>query len=243
MSDILQRSGIAFGVALALALADWLAVARKWRRLEWVFKPATLAAVLVAGWLLTGAPHDHWLARFFLAGLALSLVGDVLLLLPGQRFFLLGLTAFLLAHLCYLAGLNPTPPPRPSPMLLVLVAGIGLALYRPIAAGLRSRGQTALLPPVAIYSVAISLMLFSAWATLFRPEWAPLRQALVIGGASLFFASDAMLAWNRFVAPFRAAELGVIVTYHLGQIALTASIAQTRDPASRFDIIAETMLQ
>jgi len=210
---------------LVLAGIDWLAVARRQKHLEYVFKPATLVAVLIGAWLLTQGPHDAWEARFFLPGLAFSLAGDVFLMLPGGRFFLPGLAAFLLAHLCYIAGLNPTPPPWPALVLLVVAAAIGLALFRSVAASLRRQGQTGLLVPVAIYSLVLSLTLFSAWATLFRPEWTPLRRGLVIVGASLFFGSDAMLAWDRFVTPSPSARLRVIVTYHLGQVALAASIA------------------
>jgi len=212
-------------IPLVLAGIDWLAVARRQKHLEYVFKPATLVAVLIGAWLLTQGPHDAWEARFFLPGLAFSLAGDVFLMLPGGRFFLPGLAAFLLAHLCYIAGLNPTPPPWPALVLLVVAAAIGLALFRSVAASLRRQGQTGLLVPVAIYSLVLSLTLFSAWATLFRPEWTPLRRGLVIVGASLFFGSDAMLAWDRFVTPSPSARLRVIVTYHLGQVALAASIA------------------
>jgi len=75
-------------ISLILTLVDWLAAARRWKRLEYVFKPATLVAVLVGAGLLTRGPHDAWMACFFLAG-------DVLLMLPGERFFLSGLVAFL----------------------------------------------------------------------------------------------------------------------------------------------------
>jgi uncharacterized membrane protein YhhN len=211
--------------ALILALIDWVTVARRQKRLEYVFKPATLVVVLIGAWLLTREPHDAWQARFFLLGLAFSLAGDVFLMLPGERFFLPGLAVFLLAHLCYIVGLNPTLPPCPALVFLVVVAVVGVTLDRSIVAGLRRQGQTSLLVPVAIYSLVLGLMLFSAWATLFRPEWTPLRQALVITGASLFFASDAMLAWNRFVAPSFWLRMLVIVTYHLGQMALVTSIA------------------
>lgn len=225
MNTLSEYSRLAFGAALVLAAIDWLAVARRQKRLEYIFKPATLAAVLTGACLLTRGPHDDWQACFFLPGLAFSLAGDVFLMLPGKRFFLPGLVAFLLAQLCYIAGLNPTPPPWPALMLLVVVAAIGLTLYRGIAAGLRRRGQTALLIPVMLYSLVLSLTLFSAWATLFRPEWTVLRRWSVIVGASLFFASDAMLAWDRFVTPSSWLRMLVIVTYHLGQVALAASIA------------------
>jgi len=214
-----------FVVSLVLAAVDWFAVARRHKRLEYVFKPATLVAILVGAWLLTRGPHDAWQAPFFLVGLAFSLAGDVFLMLPGERFFLPGLVAFLLGHVSYIVGLNQTLPPWPALVVLVVVVAIGATLYRSIAAGLRRQGQTALLAPVAVYSLVLSLMLFSAWATLFRPAWTLLRQAPVIVGASLFFASDAMLAWDRFVKPSFLLHFLVIVTYHLGQMALAASIA------------------
>jgi uncharacterized membrane protein YhhN len=212
-------------ISLFLAFIDWLAVARRHKRLEYVFKPATLVAVLISAWLLTWGPHDAWQARFFLPGLACSLAGDVFLMLPGARFFLPGLVVFLLGHICYIVGLNPTLPPWPALVPLVVVAVVGVTLYRSIAAGLHRQGRTALLAPVALYSLVLSLMLVSAWATLFRPEWGPLRRGLVIVGASLFFGSDAMLAWDRFVASSSLLHLLVIITYHLGQLALAASIA------------------
>jgi len=136
-----------------------------------------------------------------------------------------GLVAFLLGHVCYIVGLNPTLPPWPALGVLVVVAAIGVLFYRSIAAGLRQRGRDALLAPVALYSVVLGLMLVSAWATLFRPEWTPLRRGLVVVGASLFFVSDATLAWDRFVEPAAWRRLLVIVTYHLGQVELAASVA------------------
>jgi uncharacterized membrane protein YhhN len=227
MGILWQYGGWALYPALIVAGLDWLAIARCQRRLEFILKPATLALVLVAAWLLTRGPHDAWLARFFLPGLVFSLAGDIFLLLPNERFFLPGLAAFLLAHLCYILGLNSTPPPWPALALVIVVAVISLALFRDIAMGLQQRQQTALLIPVALYSLILSLMLFSAWATLFRPEWTLLRRAMVIAGASLFFASDAMLARNLFVTQSTApsARLRVMITYHLGQMALAACIA------------------
>ena len=214
-----------FVVALICALVDWWAVANRRRQVEYIFKPATLVALLFTAWLLTRGPHDAWQALFFLIGLGLSLIGDILLMLRYERLFLAGLAAFLLAHVSYILGLSPTLPPALALALLIPVASIGIAIYRPIAAKLRHRDKRSLLAPVALYSLVLSLMLFSAWATLFRTAWTSWRRATAILGASLFFASDVMLAWDRFVAPSPSARLRVHVTYHLGQMALTASIA------------------
>ncbi len=48
--------------------------------------------------------------------------------------------------------------------------------------------------------------------------------ALAIAGATLFVASDAVLGWNRFVAPLPRGRLSTHVPYHLGQALLTGWI-------------------
>src|SRR5262249_29962204 len=80
------------------AALEWGAAAWHAQRLEYVVKPAALAAL--AGWALgSGAP------RLLVLGLVCSLVGDVFLMLPGAL-FPAGLGAFLAAHLAYLAVLT-----------------------------------------------------------------------------------------------------------------------------------------
>jgi uncharacterized membrane protein YhhN len=216
----------AFVLVLLAAVTDWLAVARGWRRSEMIFKPLTLLLLIATAWIATLlGPHDTWQAPWFIAGLAFSLAGDVFLLFPGRGAFVGGLVSFLIGHLCYIVGLNPTLPPPIAFALFVPIGAMAVVLVRGIAAGLRARGEHALVPPVLAYSVVLGLMLFSAWATLFRPEWGSTRRVLVVAGATLFFASDAMLAWERFVRTWPYARLMVIVTYHVGQVLLAASIA------------------
>lgn len=209
----------------ALAALDWLAVARHWKRAEYVFKPATLLALIVAAWLLAQETHNPWLGNLFLLALIGSLAGDIFLMLPGDRAFLPGLVAFLLAHLAYIAGLNSAWPPATAWVLAPVIGGIGWLFFSRVAGGLRRSGRTRLIAPVALYALVLSLMLFSAWATLFRAGQSALFGALVVGGATLFFISDALLAWDRFVAPWPPARLLVMITYHLAQMALAASMA------------------
>jgi hypothetical protein len=40
----------------------------------------------------------------------------------------------------------------------------------------------------------------------------------------LFFYSDAILAWIKFVAPIKNGRMMNMITYHLGQIALIAGV-------------------
>jgi uncharacterized membrane protein YhhN len=90
-------------VAAALSAGDWLAVAHDDQRLEYVCKPGALAALI--GVALTLDPIHGDVRTWFVVALALSLAGDVFLMLPSDR-FVAGLASFLLAHVAYVVGLT-----------------------------------------------------------------------------------------------------------------------------------------
>jgi len=206
------------GIALLVAVVDWIAVAARSRTLEYVAKPGVMVVLLAWLWQVSGFQGS--LLPFAL-GVFFSLWGDVFLMLPRER-FVAGLVSFLLAHIAYLIGFNLTPPPLnlAAAVLVVLVAPVGVRLYRRIAAGLDASGRSRLKTPVLIYSIVISLMLISALLTLVRPnsDWPTWAALAASAGALLFFLSDSFLAWNKFVEPLPYGKLGVHLTYHLGQI-------------------------
>ena len=45
-----------------------------------------------------------------------------------------------------------------------------------------------------------------------------------IAGAGLFYVSDALIAWNRFVRETPHAPVTIMVTYHLAQVGLVLSL-------------------
>jgi uncharacterized membrane protein YhhN len=203
---------------------DWLAVGRGWKRLEYFAKPAAMVALLA--WLaLNSAAASGWppALGWFAAGLVCSLAGDVLLML-SERYFLAGLIAFLAAHLAYIIGLNAGGLMPIEGLLLVPMALIGGWLVWKVGGALEAHGRHKLVAPVTLYTLVISLMVVSAVATLFRPV-SPMGAAQIAVGAILFFFSDAVLAWDRFVAPVRDGKLLVIMAYHLGQMVLVAGVA------------------
>lgn len=206
-----------FWISLVISLVDWLAVANNWRKLEYVAKPAVMLALLA--WMLVAFDLRGPLAWFAL-GILFSLAGDIFLMLPRER-FRLGLVAFLLAHLSYIVGLNFSPPPvTPASMLLVLVVLLAsLQIARSLLSSL-SGEQSSLHKPVLIYSAVITMMLISALLALMKPAIPGYGALLLSAGALLFYLSDTLLAWNRFVSPIPDARIKVIVSYHLGQIGL-----------------------
>ncbi len=204
-------------LVLLIAVLDWVADANGWRALEYLVKPGTIAALLAWMWQ---ASRFYGPLRWFALGLAFSLVGDVLLILPADM-FIFGLIAFLLAHLAYVAGFNTQMPPlKATSLALALGVGTITALvFREINAGLTAQGSDDLRLPVLIYTIVIAVMLLSALLTWVRPEWDRRAALMVSVGAALFFLSDTLLAYNKFVSPL-SWSLTVIITYHIGQAGL-----------------------
>jgi uncharacterized membrane protein YhhN len=190
------------------------------RTLVYVAKPAVM--VFLLAWLYFYAGLDGPLL-FFGLGILFSLGGDVFLMLPDEKkWFLPGLVSFLLAHVFYIVGLNYVIPALNifGIFLAISIALFVAQIYRRIAAGLHASGQDKLRLPVLIYSIVISLMWLSALLTIFETSWSTTPSLLVSVGATLFVASDIILAWNRFVSPIKNGRLINLITYHLGQILL-----------------------
>jgi uncharacterized membrane protein YhhN len=210
-------------IAAVLAVLNWVAVEKKWKRINYLSMPGIMLALLL--WLISAAGIRFPVAAFAL-GLVFSLVGDVLLMIPNGP-FLGGLVAFLLALISYIIGFNTTPPPFSLFAMLMAVA-VGLAarrIYTRLDQALLQKGQARMRLPVLIYAMAMSLMLLSAFLTGLKEEWGAIPALLASLGALLFFTSDTMLAWDRFVEPLTHRDLKVKVTYHLGQFALIAGVA------------------
>lgn len=205
------------GLTIAAALVDWFAVATERRALEYVAKPLTTAGLVALACTLDPVHADMRVA--FVVALVLSLAGDVLLMLPGEKWFVPGLGTFLLAHLAYVVGFAIGPGTGAelavgALITLVVAVPLGVRLLRAVR-----RTTPALVGPVAAYVTVIAVMV--ACATGWGNAWA-------IVGAWLFFASDALIGETRFVRAGRAdarwGRLAVIVTYHLGQAGLVLSL-------------------
>jgi len=209
--------------ALLAAGLETFAVQKNNRKLEYFAKPVVMISLFVWLYASTGLQGN---ALWFELGLLLSLVGDVVLIQPSDRMFILGLITFLLTHIFYLIGfkaelLNLT---AWSFVLAFFIFANGLRLLRRIIAAMRLKRQNWLVNPVIVYSLLISLMLYAAMSTIFDPEWKTSAAFFVSLGAFLFYISDLILAWNRFVSPVRNAPILNVVTYYLGQIGLIAGV-------------------
>lgn len=205
-------------IVMILAILDWVAADRKIKPLEYVAKPATMLALLWWIWQSAGWGGSM---LWFTLGAVLCLAGDVFLMVPRDM-FIFGLLAFLLGHVFYVIGLNNIAPYiNWWGAILIVILGLYLWwLYPKLAGGLNAKGKKSLKIPVLIYSLVISAMVYSALMTWTRSGWSTIAALSVSIGAVLFYASDSMLAWDRFLNPLSHARLRVMTTYHLGQIGI-----------------------
>jgi uncharacterized membrane protein YhhN len=160
--------------------------------------------LLLTGWVLrsVSARKNHAL----LAALACSMLGDVLLAWDGQRLFVFGLGAFLLAHLCYLLAMRPFAGHRPLLLLpyALFAAGV-LTLMWP--------GLGAMAVPVLCYISVILSMSYGTWCSNRRNAW-------LVGGGLLFISSDCLIGLNRFWQPLPGAGVWIMLSYYAAQYAL-----------------------
>jgi uncharacterized membrane protein YhhN len=222
---------VGLGVVLVGFVLDWLAVSLRWRRIRPFTKVCAL--VLLILWVLMRMDFrpvgQDWL---LVLALVFGLLGDFLLLYP-DRLFKWGLGAFLLGHITYLgldyaliarslkAGLIG---PIPAWQWATMAVGLGLGLllfYGVIIRQLKQpRPGWALQVALYVYAICLTSVMIAGFlvAGLFAGAsmgvW-----ALALGGM-LFFSSDFILAFNRFVRPVRLAHLWIMTTYHLAQLIL-----------------------
>ena len=206
-------SFVLLALAVIAAVVDWVAVIDKDKRLEYLCKPLTM--VLLIAVALAIEPDSEAARTWFVVALIFSLAGDVFLMLQGRDLFILGLAAFFLAHLAYVFGFvaGGLEPGRVVGGLVVAAAAVGLVGTRIVKAVHEKEPDLAV--PVIAYMGVISAMLVVATGSG--------SGAALLGGV-LFYVSDALIGWTRFVTPIAKAPLVIIVTYHIAQICLVASL-------------------
>ena len=158
--------------------------------------------------------------RVILAGLVLSWFGDAFLIGQSQQMFLLGLGAFLLAHVAYVtAFLSRGMRIRSVAAAVVPLLVIAIA----VSVWLRPYVPTELEFPVRLYVTVISLMVISAIGThSHKPS------ILILAGAVLFFLSDLSVAALRLVQTDLPTYLLGLPLYYSAQVCFAVSTSQSR---------------
>ena len=184
-------AGIVF---MVLSLAEVISLTFHISGVNPIIKPLLIPSLAIAALCALLPEHRGWKTTLLAVTLALHTAGDVLLMLDGNAFvfFVAGLGAFLLGHICY---------------LVILLSGVGPIHKRAV--------MLLCLLPLVIALVAASffkvegvmraVLFFYALVLLYVPIcgvfWLLRGRKmgwLILTGGLLFVASDTMIALNVF---------------------------------------------
>jgi uncharacterized membrane protein YhhN len=180
----------------------------------YIFKPLTTGLVILICLLQT--PEVSTLYKYLIfSGLIFSLIGDIYLMLPTDR-FISGLFSFLIAHIVYMIAFISDQGFQPNLLYLIPVIVYGVILLRIL---LPHTGSYTI--PVIIYSVILMLLL---WQAVGRAGVSHNHSAMIaLVGVILFVLSDSILSFNRFVRSSGKAQLLTLGTYYTAQLFIAFS--------------------
>lgn len=164
-----------------------------------------------------------------ITGLFFSLLGDVFLMFThiDELYFVLGLGAFLIAHLFYISAFyldstNKIEVEKRYVLPIFLVFGFFcMTFYLLLRPNLGNMNI-----PVLVYSFTITMM--AIMASLRYGKTNSKSFNWILFGAILFVVSDSVLAYNKFVERMEIGDLVIMSTYMLAQFFITMGTVERK---------------
>lgn len=181
---------------------------------KYIWKPGTMVLIILLA--MTESGLSTAFSYLVLFALLFSLFGDVFLL--REEWFVHGLASFLIAHILYSIGfvvafdLTIT---FTTGSLLIILMMIAILFFLILQPNVRKNGGRVLLLAVAGYITVITTMVGLSIMT---------GVSILITASILFFISDAVLAFNKFVKRFQLADYMVMSTYFTAQLLFAISL-------------------
>ena len=198
------------GLAAVVLFFVGLVTDTYWLRM--VTKP--IPVLSIALWVYTGERGRY--STLVTGGLLLSVIGDIMLEW-GEKTFLVGVLAFLFAHIFYIgAFFTRERALKPGYALPFVVWGVFI-----FALVYSNLGGMVL--PVGIYIFVICVMMWRASAQIQTEEVSQRNARAGAVGAVLFGLSDTLIAVNRWYAPMPELRYLNIALYWLGQLGIGLS--------------------
>jgi uncharacterized membrane protein YhhN len=194
--------------------ADLLAIQMNLELMKILFKPLIILSLL--GYFISALDVDNSsLKPLIIIALLFSWLGDVLLIFEPENslFFILGLSAFLIAHLFYIYFFHQLRVMNALPGKVLLL--VPVVVYYIILMYILGPNLGPFQLPVRIYGVVISFMLMLSLHMLYIKKTNAGK--LFALGAFLFVISDSLLAINKFYSSFQFAGFLIILAYGLAQ--------------------------
>jgi len=163
--------------------------------------------------------HDHWYSRHILAGLAFSVLGDVLLI--WEEWFLHGLVAFLCAQMFYIRAFGFRPINWSAALVVysILLAGLWFILPsadRPMQIG------------ITVYGFTLMTMVWRAVSGVRLSPLTPWSKLCSCAGGLLFAFSDTCIGLNAFYAPVPYSQAVIMSTYYVAQLGISLSVVDAK---------------
>lgn len=205
-------------LGLLIAISYFIA---GWKNLQTIQK--ILKALPLICWIIAIFFSDFPLNGFPLLlfmGLFCSVAGD-LFLLTDQKYFLHGLSSFFITHLFYIFAFliekkSDFSFHSSSFFLFVCLVILALSYIRYLRLRLpQHHGSVLFNVAVYAYIFVISSMVYTAWLT---------KQPLLIFGAFLFYLSDFILSWNKFICVIKNADFFIMLTYYGAQFCFVSPL-------------------
>lgn len=203
---------------IVIAISAIFAIYGKYKKQKFIhfaFKPLTMIMIISLAWeKMMASPSVY--SYLILSGLCLSLLGDVFVMLPGNRYIKQGLSAFLIGYSLYaLAFSRNVRVVSFAPLLLI--ASFGAVVYIYLYGRLNKMRV-----PVLIYVFIISFMV---WLAVNRYlDFLDQKSRFVIVGGILLLFSESIWGINKFRKQFWLAEILILGTYFTGQLCVALSI-------------------
>ncbi len=189
-----------------------------------LFKVIPMALIIAYAYRLSADSRKryHWL---IMAGLFFCTIGDGTL-----RWFVVGLSAFLVGHLFYLtAFIGRWRFSKLRFAALLPIAAFAVLMGNELDQALSADGKSSLIAPVVAYVAVICTMGWTAIMTGSRTA---------IAGSLLFMVSDSILSWNMFVSDIAYSGPLIMLTYYSAQFLIASSLREKPSAAAGASITA-----
>lgn len=196
---------------LTASVIDIIGVIFKIPILIYIFKPLIISSLI---FLYTFSSPKR--LKWYIIALEFSFFGDIFLLFTGNMFFMLGLSAFLLAHISYIIMVSRTLKKTPFNDIFLsfsIFFGFLLGLLFILKGHLG-----AMKIPVVIYGLVLSS--FGAVSFINNLQQKNQASLVLLVGTLLFILSDSLLAINKFYKPLDILNVFVMLTYIAAQFVI-----------------------
>lgn len=216
-----MRNATFFKIYIAFSILYLIVLFTGHENLDLYLKPALVPLLGFGVYFHRKFPSRNIL----LSALLFSWIGDVILLFAdiAEIYFILGLLAFLIAHLSYCVLFNKQIIGEIQINKILFAVGsllIAFYLTAMILVLIPRLGELKI--PVIIYAAVISTMLLFAFNGYLI--WKKPGALYIFLGAVAFVASDSILAFDKFYAPIQKSSFFIMLTYLVAQYLIVVGI-------------------